>query len=300
MRTLSAVVLCVIGMLCSLPAAAEDQKIHATPAIWFVHGTRGNAYLLGSIHALPENVDWKTPAIRKAEKRADTFVFEILLDDENADQWGQMFARGVLFPFSNSLPSYFDADMRADFRAVVMANQADATPAVYLRPPLASLYLEGEAAGGANDAKQEDGVDRTIYADVKDRPGAHFRGLETNAYHLHVLTGDSDLKAELARFRVQLKEILAERHPVTYKQLLDAWSRGDVAELARQVDSQKYILAGGRDVLLDDRNRKWIPEIEAMLKRRHTYLITVGAAHLVGPNGVPSLLRAAGYRVDGP
>ena len=36
-----------------------------------------------------------------------------------------------------------------------------------------------------------------------------------------------------------------------------------------------------------------------MLKEKHTYFITVGTFHLVGPGGVPNLLRQAGYTVDG-
>ena len=40
------------------PAFAEDVQpvTHATPAMWTVHGPRGTAYLLGSVHALPNNV----------------------------------------------------------------------------------------------------------------------------------------------------------------------------------------------------------------------------------------------------
>ena len=37
-----------------------------------------------------------------------------------------------------------------------------------------------------------------------------------------------------------------------------------------------------------------------MLDEPHTFFITVGAAHLVGKTGVPNLLRAAGYKVEGP
>jgi hypothetical protein len=55
-----------------------------------------------------------------------------------------------------------------------------------------------------------------------------------------------------------------------------------------------------RQILLENRNRAWIPEIHDMLNEPHTFFITVGAAHLVGPTGVPNLLRAAGYKVDGP
>ncbi len=43
-----------------------------------------------------------------------------------------------------------------------------------------------------------------------------------------------------------------------------------------------------------------MPKIEKMLNEKRTFFITVGAAHLVGPNGVPNLLREAGYKVDGP
>ena len=34
--------------------------------------------------------------------------------------------------------------------------------------------------------------------------------------------------------------------------------------------------------------------------RNAIFFITVGAGHLAGPDGVPALLRKAGYKVDGP
>ena len=63
-------------------------------------------------------------------------------------------------------------------------------------------------------------------------------------------------------------------------------------ELADQPDVKK--------ALLTDRNRRWALQIQTMLREKRIFFITVGAGHLAGADGVPALLRAAGYKVDGP
>jgi uncharacterized protein YbaP (TraB family) len=55
-----------------------------------------------------------------------------------------------------------------------------------------------------------------------------------------------------------------------------------------------------RKLLYDDRNRAWVTKIATYLDQPKVYFITVGAAHLAGPHGVPTLLRAKGFRVEGP
>jgi uncharacterized protein YbaP (TraB family) len=55
-----------------------------------------------------------------------------------------------------------------------------------------------------------------------------------------------------------------------------------------------------RAQLLVARNRKWLPQIETMLKSGKVHFVTVGAAHLVGRDGVVEMLRAKGYKVTGP
>ena len=50
------------------------------------------------------------------------------------------------------------------------------------------------------------------------------------------------------------------------------------------------------DLLLNNRNKKWIPEIIEQAKLKPTFF-AVGAAHLAGTNGIINLLRKTGYAV---
>jgi hypothetical protein len=52
------------------------------------------------------------------------------------------------------------------------------------------------------------------------------------------------------------------------------------------------------DVLVVNRNKSWMPRIEQFLTGHDDALVVVGAAHLVGKQGVLELLRAKGYTVD--
>ena len=50
--------------------------------------------------------------------------------------------------------------------------------------------------------------------------------------------------------------------------------------------------------LLVDRNRNWLPKIEALFARKGRAFVVVGAAHLVGPDGLLAMLKAKGYTIE--
>lgn len=57
-------------------------------------------------------------------------------------------------------------------------------------------------------------------------------------------------------------------------------------------------MMGSQELLLDRRNRNWIPVMESAMKNSSTFF-AVGAGHLGGSQGVLELLRKQGYRVKG-
>jgi hypothetical protein len=300
-RALFGIGFCVFGALFAAQAVAADKpKVTvATPALWTVHGPKGTAYLLGSIHILPKNVDWRTPQILAAMKRADTFVFEVKMDEDTQEAAREDIGPKEVLPLSTSLISLFDEDMRSDFRKVIFKTHADPTVVVYLRPWLASMDLQG-AEGNDPRFVAAEGVDNKVYAMVSKRKGVQFRAFETYQQQFRLLMGDGNLEHELAKLRVSFKRILAEDHQETLDEIFAAWAKGDTKALTAFGPNDPNMSPDDRKAMIDDRNRNWIPQIAAMLKEKHTYFITVGAFHLVGPGGVPNLLRQAGYQVDGP
>lgn len=57
-------------------------------------------------------------------------------------------------------------------------------------------------------------------------------------------------------------------------------------------------MMGSQELLLDRRNRNWIPVMESVMKNSSTFF-AVGAGHLAGSQGVLELLRKQGYKVKG-
>jgi uncharacterized protein YbaP (TraB family) len=62
-------------------------------------------------------------------------------------------------------------------------------------------------------------------------------------------------------------------------------------------ESENKMYAEYDDVMLDNRNKNWIPVIEKAAKEKATFF-GVGAAHLADDNGVIKLLRKQGYKVE--
>jgi uncharacterized protein YbaP (TraB family) len=137
------------------------------------------------------------------------------------------------------------------------------------------------------------GLDRHFYDRAKSE-GRAIEGLETLDYQIRrfdeiPMSEQDHLLAET------LKTLATEIASV--KTLADAWKAGDIAALERIVLKDLKAEPKMYQRLLVDRNRNWLPKIEALLERSRAFVV-VGAAHLVGPDGLLALLKAKGYVVE--
>jgi hypothetical protein len=290
-----------LGLLVTLvlPALAQQSvtlaDIEAHPALWTVHGKAGTAYLLGSIHLLPPNVAWHTPQIDAAMNAADTFAFEIPLDDSTQAATNAFIAAHGTLPRGTTLTSLLAPAALKNYRAALAETHVAPQSLDDKRPWLASLVLQ-VALMMREHYSPDGGIDRQIAAFANGR-GKPLRYFETVDQQL-ALFAPPDRDLEVKEFALDLKSFRDEK--VTAGALVDAWANGDVRTIDRLMNSDLAKVPGAKKALLDDRNKAWVAQIEKWLAEPHTYFVTVGAAHLTGRDGVPALLRAKGYRVDGP
>ena len=80
--------------------------------------------------------------------------------------------------------------------------------------------------------------------------------------------------------------------------MMEVYKTKDLDAMLTMVkESDSKMTSGFQDVLLNNRNKNWIPKIEAVAKQEATFF-GVGAAHLPGKEGVIMLLRNKGYKVE--
>lgn len=276
-------------------ATTRMADIAAHPILWTVHSKTATAYLFGSIHLLPANIDWHTRAIDAAIDSADVFVFEAPMDDAGKAAIANFIARHGSLPAGTTLSSLLPPKARADYRQALALTQISPAVLDHERPWFASIMLDVAFLQRLH-YMVEGGVDRQIYA-IAERRKKHVQTFETPEQQL-ALFMPKDEKLEIAEFDADLKQFQSEQG--TIGAMVDAWGSGDIKSVGRLMNKDLDSVPGAKKILIDDRNAAWVKQIDTMLGEHATYFITVGTGHLVGPRGVPALLRAQGYTVDGP
>jgi len=285
----------LLALLALLVPAAAAPVVHAHPALWHVKGPEGEAYLLGSIHLLPKNIDWRTGAISTAISRSNVFVFEVSTDDKAQVEIRKLVAEMGMLPPGQSLRESLPPSARDDFDAAIKSAHLQPDVVDHEKPWLVSLQLL-VAEGTAKHYSADAGVDHAVMG-IAARDQKPVRFFETIEQQLRLLAGSDD-KLQIDAFASDLKDYRKDEDDLT--PMVSAWSRGQADKLAALMNSELADQPDVKKALLTDRNQRWALQIQTMLREKRIFFITVGAGHLAGADGVPALLRAAGYKVEGP
>lgn len=284
----------VLAMVFCIQAAAAQAAPDPAPFLWHVDGPHATHYLLGAVHLLPARADDLPKALEQAYAQADGVVFETDI--------GALAMRDVQVAFAAA--GHSKRPLAGRVGKALYGRVAKR--AVALDMPL-SLCRYARAWSCA--------VDLGVYA-FRQAGFSLAHGIDTHFYDEAVADGKTvnwfePVKRHLALFtrmneklgRTMLVAALARSNEgpngglASPRALYTAWLEGDINAVARfdRHFKQHYPTLYAR--LVGQRNRQWMPQLRALLDGTQPQLVVVGAAHMVGPDGLVSALRKAGYRV---
>lgn len=288
----------VSAVAAALLTTIQVSPARADPPLWRVTDADTEMVLFGSVHALPPGVDWRTEDLDRALASADLVVFEILTPETEAEEMAMLMPMLRYIVGAQPLSATISGPTLARARLAAEAQDIDPGVLEMFRPWAAAFMLEmgaDEAKGRSGDL----GVDTLIETGLRD--GQRTEALDTDALlHASMAALAEVGDAEGEELLIEVLDSLEEAEDALDMELETAWLAGDLEPIRAEMESMKVEAPRLHQVLLVDRNRGWMPALTRMMETEGRVVVIVGVAHMVGEDGLPTLLRQAGYAVEGP
>jgi uncharacterized protein len=293
----------VAGLLATAAVSAQTRQAPLAEAaeaaaastgkgfIWRIERDGRVGWLVGSIHVLTPDHYPLPAAMEKAFMRSVTLMEEVDQRELASPELLAVLQQKGFYQDNRSLETDVSPQTFAAIRQRVENLGLDIQHFQRMKPWMLSLMLmAAEVKKGGFDAAH--GIDRYFF-EKAPRMGKKFRALETAVEQIGFLA-DLDTPMQEAMFREAAEGRDSELAQVTT--MANAWRRGDAAALEQIILSTLKDAPKVYDAVFVQRNRAWVPKIEACLAEGHCFIV-VGAGHLVGPDGLLVDLARRGYAV---
>jgi uncharacterized protein YbaP (TraB family) len=260
---------------------------------WRVTSPQGAIYIVGSVHLLSKDFYPLNPALEKAYKDSNLLVEEVDIAEMTSPVTQTTTLMRGMQPSSMPLDKVLSPSTMGALSKKAQELGLPIEALKQFKPWMIALTLEAmewQKAGFDQDL----GLDKHFY-DQAQADGKRVQGLETTEYQISRFDEmPMDLQDHL--LAETLKSIDTEQ--ASMSRLIEAWRTGDGQAVERIVlkdleqEPQLY------QRLLVDRNKNWMPKLDALFARGGRAMVVVGAAHLVGPDGLLAMFRSKGYKVE--
>jgi len=267
------------------------QQTHKS-CLWSIQTQSNKFYLLGSLHVLKQDAYPLAVAIGSAYADCRKIVFET---DIAALQEPAMQAKLLqlgLYPEGSNLLQDLDGRTRQLLEKKMGALGLPLEQFARFKPWFIALTL-------TTLELQRMGFSPLYGLDVhffnKARTDAKEIGfLEPAEFQLNLL-GKMVKKDQIAFLNQTLKDLEVVNELAA--DLVKFWKAGNAKGLHELLFRSFKDYPDIHDRLLIQRNKKWVEEIEVLMRENKNVLFVVGAGHLVGPESVVDLLQKRGYKV---
>jgi uncharacterized protein YbaP (TraB family) len=279
----------IVGLLTSGALAQTRGRSF----LWRVQSGSNVMYLAGSVHALTPDAYPLNPAYERAFTASSALVEEIDLAEADPLSGGLGLLAKGMYQDGRTLDRTVSRETLALVQDKLKGTPLTLDAIQLMKPWMVMLMLEALGSQSAG-LDPELGLDKHFY-NLATNGGKQVIGLETAESQI-----DRFDKMPESMQEQMLKSELAEMdtEKTSLRSLLTAWQTGDAPAIEKMLLGSFSSNPTAYDSLITQRNRNWMPQLEACLKRTSPCFVVVGAAHIVGPQGLLAMLQQRGYRVE--
>lgn len=301
MRALFAAVMALVLIACdqvpvSNGAARKVEDARArndAPAIWRLQDEDSTVYLFGTVHLLPQGLNWQRDDMRDVFAQSGTVFFET--DHTGAAGLrAQALATQIgLRRDGRRLTETLDNYQSKLLEAVANNGQLDLAALDSMQPWLASEFLALSAANAAG-----------LSADLSADEALKSRAARAGKNVIYFETPEAQIRQTADMSEVVQLELLTETMERfdDMDEMLSAiardWAVGDIEALETAlVAPLEGAPEGYVQTVLLDRNEAWADRIERFMQGSGTGFVAVGTSHLLGDGSLIDALEARDYDV---
>ncbi|MCP5266681.1 MAG: TraB/GumN family protein [Burkholderiaceae bacterium] len=257
-----------------------------------VPGSKGPAWLFGSIHAGADNLYPLPGPVTRAWQASTRLAVEI--DPvARAHELRGAYARMSVLPRRQRIEDLVGVEATLRIRRHFGFDDARWKHLSRLQPwALGLRLLQTSAARQGLDPAL--GIDRHFVRRAGIR-GLAITELEQALEQLRAIAGGTP-EAQAAELLARFERL--RRAPRAGHGLMAAWRAGDAAALEALKDETFGPIPAARQRMFGDRDQRIASRFVALVRRIPDVFAVVGALHLVGPDGLPSLLSRAGASIE--
>lgn len=277
-----------------LSIALFCSELSAKSFVWHVSDGKHQLYIGGTSHSLPAS-EFPLPAeFDQAYRQAEKLVFEVDISRMRDPSINSLFLSFIKYQDGRTLNSVLSSESYLQLRNIAAELEVDISSLAPFKPDFVVMKLVN--AKLMQLGMVGEGVDDYFYnKGIKDRKSMGY--LATPEQHLAALFSSSDgFEDEWVAWNLDLLESLQEVMP----RALAAWRSGNREVLTEMVNEMFDTKIGQIEhrLLLAERNKRWVEQIDSMMKSQEIEFILVGVMHLAGPSNVLDLLVGRGYKVQ--
>jgi uncharacterized protein YbaP (TraB family) len=270
-----------------------STSVYAESSVWELDTDNGSLYLAGSCHVLRRS-DYPLPEeFESAYENADQVIFETDIDAlMSPDNQLLLISKGM-YTGGDTLEKKLSK--KAYDSLVKFCKDRSMSIALFqnFKPwmvTMALLVLELEK----NGISPADGLDM-YFNNKANEDGKQTGGLEDIYKHIELVSSfEEEFDDSIVESFIQeVGEV-----PVIMEDLIESWRAGDEAGIDEYLsDNMRKEFPQLYKRLLTDRNRDWIPHLEALMDSGKRTLVIVGVGHLAGEESVINMLKLKGYKI---